>query len=335
VTDVRIETIGAGAGFFGELARVSLSYDRAEGGAPATLIGKFPTLDPQGRELGNLFGFYEKEARFYDEIAPEAALRTPRCYYGAADVEGDAYLLLLEDLSPLHREGDEVASCSIGDAEAAIRDLARFHAAFWESPRLLECEWLPMVNAPVYQSAEGSYQQVWEPFLQHFGDDLSPEMRRIGSDLRTHIIQIANLIEPAPRTIIHGDFRLDNMFFSGDGAACALTAFDWQIASKGRGVFDVAYFLASCLEPDVRRAHEMRLLHLWHDIVSARDRIGYTFEQALHDYRLCVLYAHVYTVIGLGSLDFANERGMALFRAWLRRRTAAVEELNAGELMPK
>jgi hypothetical protein len=46
------------------------------------------------------------------------------------------------------------------------------------------------------------------------------------------------------------------------------------------------------------------------------------------------LYVLVYVVISLGTLDFANERGHALFNAWLRRSVAAIEELNAAEEMP-
>jgi hypothetical protein len=95
----------------------------------------------------------------------------------------------------------------------------------------------------------------------------------------------------------------------------------------------VAYFLAGCLEPSVRRAEEMRLLRLWYELATG-GRADYTFDDALLDYRRAVLQCHVYTVIATGSLNPANERGMAVFRAWLRRRTAAVEELDAGELMP-
>ena len=74
-------------------------------------------------------------------------------------------------------------------------------------------------------------------------------------------------------------------------------------------------------------------MHLWYDI-AARLPAAYPFDQAFLDYRRAVLYCHVYTVIATGSLNPANERGMAVFRGWLERRTAAIEELDADELMP-
>jgi hypothetical protein len=39
-------------------------------------------------------------------------------------------------------------------------------------------------------------------------------------------------------------------------------------------------------------------------------------------------------VIATGFLNPSNERGMAVFRAWLQRRSAAIEQLDASELMP-
>jgi len=61
----------------------------------------------------------------------------------------------------------------------------------------------------------------------------------------------------------------------------------------------------------------------------------YAFDDALRDYRRSVLYCHVYNVIAIGSLDAANARGMAVFTAWLRRRGAAIEELDGAELIPR
>jgi hypothetical protein len=83
----------------------------------------------------------------------------------------------------------------------------------------------------------------------------------------------------------------------------------------------------------IRRTEEMRLLWLWHELVAG-GRADYSFDEALVDYRRAVLYSHVYTVIATASLDPANERGMAMFRAWLQRRSAAIEDLDADELIP-
>lgn len=328
VVSRRIEPIGAGAGFLGQLARVHLEYDRDETGAPGSAIVKLPTLDPGGREICRLFQFYEREIGFYRYIAEHCSIRVPRVYYTSLDPAADDYLLLLEDLKDV-RMGDEVAGCSAEEAELVVRSVADFHRRWWENPELEKLDWMPAVNAPVQCSAEPAYNEAWEPFVQTFGE-LQPErVRRAGEAMRTHIVDLLNLLARPPRTILHGDWRLDNIFF-GNGAIAAI---DWQISTKGRGAFDIGYFMSSCVEPEIRRSQEMRLLRLWHEIVTGGDA-AYSFDEALEDYRRSVLFCNVYTVIGIGSLDAANERGMALFQAWLRRRSTAIEDLNADELIP-
>jgi len=36
----------------------------------------------------------------------------------------------------------------------------------------------------------------------------------------------------------------------------------------------------------------------------------------------------------MGTLDMANERGVAMWTAWLKRTAAAIEDLDAAELLP-
>ena len=328
VTGIAIEPIGVGAGFLGQVARLHLTYGQPVETAPPTLVGKLPTLDPGGREICRLFRFYEREIRFYRELTPRVPVRVPRCYGSAMDVAADDYLILMEDFGSL-RAGDDAAGCSVAEAERAIRSVAGLHAAWWATSDLGRLDWMPTSNAPVHQTAEPAYQQALPHFLKLFGDHLSPKMRAVSESMGTHVVDMLDAFTRPPMTIAHGDYRLDNLFFAGVDVAMI----DWQIAFRGRGAFDVAYFLSGCLEPGVRRAEEMRLLRLWHEIATG-GRPGYPFEEGLLDYRRSVLYCHVYTVIATGSLDPANERGMAVFRAWLQRRSAAIEDLDAAELMP-
>ena len=148
--------IAEGTGLMGQLARVTLGYDQPEQTAPASLIAKFPTYAPENRGVADLFRFYEIETRFYEEIADEVELRTPRRYYSARAADSTNFILLLEDLAPA-LVGDQVAGCSTDEAELAIRELAKFHATWWESPRLAKLDWLWAMNHPVRaQAAQGA-----------------------------------------------------------------------------------------------------------------------------------------------------------------------------------
>ena len=328
-----LKAIGEGAGFMGQLAQLALRYEGSDAGAPRSLIAKFPSDIPENRGVGNHFRFYERETHFYQEIADEVELRTPRCYYSAMDVEADEYVLLLEDLAPA-RVGDQVAGCSPDEAELAIRHLAKFHATWWESPRLAEIDWMPLVNDPTQvQAVEDAYRDTWDSFLERFGDKLQASMVEIGERLGRNIASIMAYNSGPPRTIMHGDYRPDNLFFATPEGGDPLAVIDWQIAFRGRGVFDVAYLLSGGLRPEDRKAKEMDILRSYHNILTENGVRDYSFDQCLHDYRLSTVFCLVYPVIGGGSVDMGNERGVALWNGWLERIVAAILDLDAGELM--
>ncbi len=326
--------IAAGTGFMGQLADVSLHYDTPEEGAPATLIAKFPTPVPENREVADTFRFYEIETRFYEEIAEEVELRTPRRYYSARDTKSTDFVLLLEDLSPA-RVGDQVTGCRIEQAQLAISELAKFHATWWESPRLAELDWMPVTNDPVRaQSAQDNYQQAWAPFVESFGDQVPAEILKLGEQFGTRVVDLMNQLAKPPRTIMHGDYRLDNLFFATPEGGDPLAVVDWQIANRGRGIFDVAYFMTGTLQPAERRARELDLVRMYHGILVERGVAGYDFDQCFHDYRASTLFCWLYVVIVLGTLDVATDRGLALFTTNMERGIAALQDLKAADLLP-
>lgn len=335
VTSVEKEILGEGAGFMGQLARVKLEYDAAAPDAPSSLIAKFPSNLPENRQVADAFRFYEREIRFYEEIAGDVELRTPRRYYSAMDVDAGRYILLLEDLA-YAQVGDQLEGCLEKEAALALTSLAKFHATWLESPRLSEIDWMPAIDVPWYtQAVLDSYAQIWPQFLQRFGSKLSPQMAATGERLGEKVGVIMQEMARPPRTIIHGDYRLDNLFFGTEDGRATLAVADWQIASRGRGVFDVAYFMSGGVPPDVRRAHEMRLLKEYHRILTENGgSTGYDFDECLRDYRKSVVFCLVYPVIGGGSVDMGNERGVALWDTWLDRNVAAIADLDAAEMIP-
>lgn len=326
--------IQEGTGFMGELALVTPHYDRDEEGAPQRLVAKLPTQVRENREIADKFRFYERETRFYEEIADEVELRTPRRYYSAVDPKTQDYVLLLEDLAPA-RVGDQLEGCSPQEAELCLRNLAEFHAKWWESPRLAEIDWMPFTNDPlIAESAQDSYLEAWEPFIDYVGDRLPDSIRQVGERFGQNVIKMMDRFGAPPRTIIHGDYRLDNLFFPTSEGGDPLAVIDWQISSRGRGVFDVAYFTCGTMRPADRTAAEADLLKMYHATLVKGGVRGYDFAQCFEDYRASVLFCLLYSVIEIGYLDMANERGVGLFDAIMERAISAISDLNAGELLP-
>jgi thiamine kinase-like enzyme len=135
-----------------------------------------------------------------------------------------------------------------------------------------------------------------------------------------------------PHTLVHFDFRADNLFFDADGSVVVI---DWQSISVGGGAADVGYFLGQNLSTEDRRAHEDRLLRAYHDTLLANGVDDYAYDRFFDDYRLGVMYGWVIPVFAVGSLDVSSERAMALWSAVISRVQDAIFDHGADEFIER
>ena len=91
------------------------------------------------------------------------------------------------------------------------------------------------------------------------------------------------------------------MFFASPQGGPEFAVIDWQIANRGGGVFDVAYFVSGTLTPEERRSREHEIVKLYHDTLVENGVKNYSFDQCWQDYRLSTLFLLPYSVIGAGS----------------------------------
>jgi aminoglycoside/choline kinase family phosphotransferase len=319
-------------GFFGQIARLHLDYDRGEAGAPRSLIAKFASAIPEMRNRA--IDSYEREVRFYQQLAHQTNLRTPTCYYGDINTETGVHILLLEDLAPA-RSGSRVAGCSREQAELAVHQIARFHAAWWEKPQLGEISWLPDTNVDLDPGAlKEQYDRWWPQFLERANHRLPDPLKDIGERLGGYRANLRRrLFGSPPQTLIHRDYQLDNLFFGAPEGGIPFAVVDWQFISRGRGVWDVAYFLSESLHPEERRAIEMDLLGAYRQILIDHGVQGYTLEQCLQDYRLSLLQRFTALVSTIAAMPFSNEQRQLHIDILLPRNNAAILDHHAGELL--
>lgn len=336
VKAIEKETIGEGAGFVGEITRLTLEYRGKADAAPKSMIAKLPTRDEAFRNLAQMINLYEREIRFYEQIIGEVPMRTPKRYFSHADGAKGDYVLLLEDLAP-GRVGDQLATCSIDEAKTALRALAGLHAAFWNSPRLKEFSWMPGVDDPMLIGLISMlYEQSWPTFIERYGDQVPPEILPIGEKFGQSFTELAKELEDRPLTITHADYRLDNMFFDlADGSPIAII--DWQLAQRGPAMGDVAYFLAGNLTTESRREHQDDLVRVYYDALVECGIEGYEYETCAEDYRGAALFLFIFLVTSQESLNIEkyNERAQELFETMFDRYAAAILDLNAAEFLPE
>lgn len=328
VTGFEASRIGEGVGFMAIVNRLDLTYDRAAPAAPASVIAKFASPDPGARQIAQTFRHYEKEVRFYESMAHLSPMRSPRAYVRELDLPSGDFFLLMEDLSHL-TNGDQLGGLSVPQARLAIQALARQQARWWEAPELHAMDWLPPFEDPGMLVLEDVFQQCWEPYAAFMGERLPAAMRPVGAALSTRIRAMLRTLSQGPVTLVHGDYRADNLFFGDDG----LTVVDWQIVLRGRGAFDLAYFLTGNLTVEDRQANETELVQLYHSTLRENGVTGYSAADAWRDYRFCALFGWIWPVVAIGSLDTANERGVAFFFEWSRRVCTAIDDLGAAEVL--
>lgn len=339
ITDAAVASVdhvrvGAGVGILGELSRATLTYDREAPGAPRTVIVKIPTADPGGRGIAHMLGYYEREIRYYRDIAGQNVVAAPRCYYSDMDPANILFVLLLEDLGALPI-GDQVAGCSAEQARTVVMELARLHARWWNRCGNAELAFVPMSDDPMMKLAQGAYLMALPAFLQKYGERLTPAQLHVANNLGPRMNAMQDEFAVAPITLLHADVRLDNIFFGATRPGSAVTLLDWQILVKGRSPYDVAYFLSQSIEPSERKRIEEGLLRDYHASLVASGVSDYPWEKCWDDYRLSVLFCLCYPVISIGSIDPANERGVALTNAMAERSLAAITDLECAPLLER
>lgn len=333
VARIDVEPLGHGVGFVSAMQRLRPVYEGPAQGAPATLIAKVSPVDPSSRQVGEIFRFYQKETGFYARLAARTPVRTPRAYGVDYDPATMDFVLLLEDMTPA-RLPDQVEGLSLPDAAQAVDAAAALHGAWWRSPELPAMDWLLRLNSPEMKALEPVYQQCWPAVVDFIGDRMSPYARRAGEALAPRIAALMDLAFTQPLTLMHGDFRADNMMFEAGASAAPFALVDWQIVMQGPGAFDLAYMLSGSLQVETRRAGQDDLIARHHAGLVRAGVSDYSLARAREDFRVCAMLAWCWPVVAIGSLDFDNPRGLALFQAWAERAMTLFEDLDGAAVIP-
>lgn len=269
------------------------------------------------------------EVRFYKEVAPSVPLAIPTCL-AAQSKFGIGSTLVLADVA----EFDAVPSCpsdtlTLAQATLVVEQLARFHARFWGK---VDVE-------PTYRWLAGPVRRLED----RLGTALAvPLMRRglrlagscIPSKLHAPAVHFArhrrkamSFLSEAPQTLIHHDCHPGNLFWNRVQPGFL----DWQLVRMGDGIGDVAYFLATALNPETRRLHEASLLAKYIQTLANNGIAGMDNAILMKRYCAHLTYAFEAMVVTLavgGLMDLDSNLEL------IRRTAAAVDELDAFAALP-
>lgn len=212
------------------------------------------------------------------------------------------------------------------DCKRIIGTRARFHAAWWDDPRLGVSigTWLPADDGQLQHFAAEFVR-----FADRVGDRLPPERRNL----------FERLIDAGPRlnkryhshqnvTIVQGDSHIWNTFLPKTGANDDVRIFDWDSWRVDMATDDLAYMMALHWYPDLRRVFERPLLDHYHAELMAHGVTGYNPRELGDDYRLSVLWQ-----IATPVWQAANNIPPWIWWNNLGRTFLAVDDLGCRELL--
>jgi hypothetical protein len=322
VRDVVVESVRPT--LLSRIVRLRLTYDGAADG-PVSLILKtgLPDCVAEVADLGR------REVEFYTEIAAVMPWRpAPRCFEAVCDADTKAWHLLLEDLTDSHFIATPwPLPPTLEQCERILRALARFHAAWWDDPRLGVSigKWLGPDGMKAYLQR---FADRYQAFSDRLGDRLSGERRDL----------YERFLDAAPRllaryyahrnlSVVHGDAHVWNYFLPRDGTD-DIRLFDWSAWRLGVASNDLAYMMALHWYPEHRRRMERPLLDHYHAALVTHGVRGYDRRALADDYRFSTLW-QLMTPVWQAAIDLPP----VIWWNNLERILLAVDDLGCSELL--
>jgi hypothetical protein len=324
VTDFTVERIGTGQ--MSECYRTGLTYAAGADG-PRSVVLKVAATDTNSRQTGQALGLYEREVRFYTDIAPRLSGTVARCHHAAHDPQSGVFTLLLGDAAPAV-VGDEIRGATVEEATLALTQLGRIHAPLLGDNAFAHTEWLNR-DSPINQAL---LTQLWNGFAERYGDSIAPEHRavceRLVGGFDDHLAAEAD--SGRIHGLVHGDYRLDNMLFGQPGADRPLTVVDWQTVTWGPAFTDVAYFLGCALPAAARREHYDELLRVYHQALGTQPSVD--LETVRDGVRRQSFFGVMMAIVS-SMLVERTERGDEMFKTMLARHCDHVLDTDAVDVL--
>jgi hypothetical protein len=304
-----------GTGQVGDSFRVTLDWAIDDKALPPSLVAKCPAADAVSRDTARNMKLYEIETKFYEHFGTQCGARVPHVYLADYDAASGDGILLFEDMAPAQQIA-QMDGCSLQQLEAVLTEAARLHQSHWNDAGLAQHEFLTYSQTEERRAfVSGLMSAVYPEWRARYEGRIDKDILDMGAAL---VAQFDAYVTPrdGPVVLAHGDMRLDNMLFSdADGRPILL---DWQTASCGPPMGDIAYCISTSLkQADMRAAHEKALVSAYHAQLGAC--VGaYDFDAAWADYRRASFAGFIMAVISAMIVE-RTERGDEMFAVMAER----------------
>ena len=284
---------------------------------PRRWFVKMPSLSMRSKLITALPRLLHTEARFYQNIAHAVPLERPTLLAAQSRLGSGATLVFSDLAESSALPGRPEDALTLDQAIAVVEKLGHFHAFFWEIHTDKNYRWL---GSPVRRIEDllGSVMAVplMKCGLGKAGDLVPPSLHQSALRYARRRRQVMRFLNNAPQTLIHRDCHPGNFFWNQDQPGFL----DWQMVRIGEGMADIAYFLATSLEPELRREHERALLNQYRHILTEHCSVDWGMDEVLERYRAHLSYPFEAMILTLAIGGLMNHHSNLEL---IRRTTAA------------
>ena len=261
-------------------------------------------------------------------------MRVPACLHGDWTPATNAFVLVLEDMAPAATQGDQLTGCTLDQARDAVRELAKLHGPRWDDASLYDIDWIEHDKGDAGDEAGAGLAMMWQMFFPGFAGTYRSHLSADEFELAERFggaISTWRGGRNGPKTITHGDYRLDNMLFATPQGGPAVTVVDWQTPAHGSPITDLSYFIGAGLLPDDRRAHERDLVAVY---LEALGSYGITLDEGWvsEQYRRDA-FAGLAVAAMASQIVTLNDRSEAMFGAMAQRHLRQALDLDSFSLI--
>jgi len=172
----------------------------------------------------------ERESLVYRELLDPGTLGTP-AYLGRVWTDGPGPRWLLIE----YVDAPTLKHFGFDDWMQAAAWLGRLHGTFsGQAERLEGCDFLEHHDATFFTARAERARQSLSHYPPAFGERLETLLR--GHD------RVVDRLGSLPETLVHGSFRPRNALLERGADADRIVAIDWELAARGSGLYDLAFF---------------------------------------------------------------------------------------------
>ena len=292
-------------------------------GSTSSYFAKSTPLGGGARMLDASARLCERETHFYRHVAPHVP-GVPRAVIAEFDDRTGRSTVLLRDLREDGLTFRSIQEPATPDEAAQVMiALADLHATGASLP----------LTDPLYRyDTPGARRMAWLAARtagrppRHVAALVPTEVAGPAGILRERAREYAGAIGAFPHTFLHNDTHRGNIAF-GPAEDPRAVLIDWQGCAAGPGLKDVAYFVATGMDPEDRRGCERDLLTTYADRLASHGVEVMNADERWFAYRVLLVTGFVAAAVTAVFKDRLQQAANA--EAGLARACTAVADLES------